>query len=283
MFSAPSDVARHGARRIRPDTDGVESVGTCFERASTSTATSRTSWAPAHDVVALLQYEDHRNAILVEHSYGGMVITGAMEAACRIEWTSCVPGREAPQARAVVGRCRRSVLAAARSNSQVVDGTEPIFDEVAGDKASVSRAIGQLLPQLVIAARTRSRDSCNAVSGNPTRCTPGRPGHSMSASISTISPSSPPPHRHREPSYPAPSSDRPQVGDLRIALSSDAHSDDVDSHRGPAAFLTGEPQPRQPTQSPTCRVTACSTPPKTSLMASSPRRRPRCERRSRPQ
>ncbi len=46
------------------------------------------------------------------------------------------------------------------------------------------------LPQLVIAARTRSRDSCKAASGSPTRCTPGRP-EVMSASISTISPSSP--------------------------------------------------------------------------------------------
>ncbi|OOD97543.1 hypothetical protein BWP20_06625 [Mycobacterium tuberculosis] len=40
------------------------------------------------------------------------------------------------------------------------------------------------------AARTRSRDSCNAASGRPTRCTPGNP-EVMSASISTISPSSP--------------------------------------------------------------------------------------------
>ena len=65
-----------------------------------------------------------------------------------------------------------------------------IFGNVAGDNASVSRAIGQVLPQLVIAARTRSRDSCRAASGKPTRCTPGNP-EVMSASISTISPSNP--------------------------------------------------------------------------------------------
>ncbi len=74
--------------------------------------------------------------------------------------------------------------------------TEPIFGSVAGESASVSRAIGQSLPQLVIAARTRSRDSCSAASASPTRCTPGRP-EVMSASISTIS-SVEPTNRHRK-------------------------------------------------------------------------------------
>lgn len=63
--------------------------------------------------------------------------------------------------------------------------TDPIFGSVAGDSASVSLAMGQLFPQLVTAARTRSRDSCSAASGRPTRWTPGRP-EVMSASISTM-------------------------------------------------------------------------------------------------
>ncbi len=140
--------------------------------------------------MALLHYEDLRNAILVGHSYGGMVITGAADRAPdrvgHLVYLDAKPPKHGQSLVDVAG----PFMAAARSDSQVVDGTEPIFGRVAGDKASVSRAIGQLLPQLVIAARTRSRDSCNAVSGNPTRCTPGRPDV-MSASISTISPSSP--------------------------------------------------------------------------------------------
>ncbi len=68
--------------------------------------------------------------------------------------------------------------------------SDPVLGRVAGDSARVSRDIGQALPQLVIAARTRSRDSCSAASGRPTRCTPGNP-EVMSASISTISPSRP--------------------------------------------------------------------------------------------
>ena len=68
--------------------------------------------------------------------------------------------------------------------------TEPIFGKVAGDSASVSLACGQSMPQLVMAARTLSRDSCKAASGRPTKCTPGNP-ELMSASISTITPLSP--------------------------------------------------------------------------------------------
>ena len=46
---------------------------------------------------------------------------------------------------------------------------EPALGSEAGDNATVSRVFGQLLPQLVTAARTRSRDSCTAASGRPTR------------------------------------------------------------------------------------------------------------------
>lgn len=76
------------------------------------------------------------------------------------------------------------------ANASAMSYTEPIFGSVAGDSANVSRAIGQVLPQLVTAARTRSRDSCSAASANPTRCTPGSP-EVMSASISTRCPCSP--------------------------------------------------------------------------------------------
>ena len=68
--------------------------------------------------------------------------------------------------------------------------TDPIFGSVAGDSARVSLDIGHWLSLLVIADRTRSRDSCRAASGSPTRCTPGRPDV-MSASISTTSPCKP--------------------------------------------------------------------------------------------
>ena len=40
------------------------------------------------------------------------------------------------------------------------------------------------------------------------------------------------------------------MGELGSALSTDADSDDVDSHRGPAAVLTGEPQSGQAAQPP---------------------------------
>jgi hypothetical protein len=53
--------------------------------------------------------------------------------------------------------------------------SDPVLGNVAGDNANVSRAIGQVLPQLVTAARTLSRDSCSAASPNPTRCTPADP------------------------------------------------------------------------------------------------------------
>ena len=125
--------------------------------------------------MALLHYEDLRNAILVGHSYGGMVITGAADRVPdrvgHLVYLDAKPPKHGQSLVDVAG----PFMAAARSDSQVVDGTEPIFGRVAGDKASVNRAIGQLLSQLVIAARTRSRDSCNAVSGNPTRCTQADP------------------------------------------------------------------------------------------------------------
>ena len=48
----------------------------------------------------------------------------------------------------------------------------------------VIRVVGNLKPVLVIAARTRSRDSFTAASGSPTMSKPGRP-EAMQHSTST--------------------------------------------------------------------------------------------------
>ena len=69
----------------------------------------------------------------------------------------------------------------------------------------------------------------------------------MSASISTISPVEPA-HRHRERSAQRHQPTALQMGDLRSPLPADAHADDVDAHRRPAAVLAGQPQPGQPAQ-----------------------------------
>ena len=99
------------------------------------------------------------------------------------------PARRAPirrAARSCPARPRRLPLRPTiTATASAMSYTDPIFGRVAGDSANVSRVIGHSLPQLVIAARTRSRDSCSAASGSPTRCTPGSP-EVMSASISTI-------------------------------------------------------------------------------------------------
>ena len=76
------------------------------------------------DIVALLHYEDLRNAILVGHSYGGMVITGAADRAPdrvgHLVYLDAKPPRHGQSLVDVAG----PFMAAARSDSQIVDGVE---------------------------------------------------------------------------------------------------------------------------------------------------------------
>ena len=54
----------------------------------------------------------------------------------------------------------------------------------AGANDTVIRRMGNSAPEFLIAARTRSRDSCTDESGSPTMLNRGRPGE-MSTSTST--------------------------------------------------------------------------------------------------
>ena len=61
---------------------------------------------------------------------------------------------------------------------------EPLLGNQAGDIDTVTLRLGQISLQLVIAARTRSRDSCSAASGRPKSEYIGIPSE-ISTSIST--------------------------------------------------------------------------------------------------
>ena len=62
-----------------------------------------------------------------------------------------------------------TVTATARSKD------DPNFGSDAGSRLTVMRRFGHVSPELTSAARTRSRASCSAVSGSPTRLRPGSP------------------------------------------------------------------------------------------------------------
>ena len=66
----------------------------------------------------------------------------------------------------------------------------PFFFRSAGARETVMRRCGNSKPELRMAALTRSRASCTAVSGKPTIVKAGRPG-AMSTSTSTMEPSNP--------------------------------------------------------------------------------------------
>ncbi len=76
------------------------------------------------DVVALLRYEDLRNAVLVGHSYGGMVITGAADRASdrvgHLVYLDAMAPKDGQSLVDVAG----PFMAAARADSQIVDGVE---------------------------------------------------------------------------------------------------------------------------------------------------------------
>lgn len=73
--------------------------------------------------------------------------------------------------RTVLSMARAGTSPAARSTAQASarSYTEPTLGSVAGERARVIRREGHFSPELATAARTRSRDSCSAVSGRPTR------------------------------------------------------------------------------------------------------------------
>ena len=68
----PASCARRGTRSTPRPSPGSANGPTCWTSGSTSTGTST-------DVAAVLRFEDLRDVILVGHSYGGMVITGAAD------------------------------------------------------------------------------------------------------------------------------------------------------------------------------------------------------------
>ena len=76
------------------------------------------------DVAAVLHYEDLRDAVLVGHSYGGMVITGAADRAPdrvgHLVYLDAKPPRDGQSLVDVAG----PFMAAARADSKIVDGVE---------------------------------------------------------------------------------------------------------------------------------------------------------------
>lgn len=76
------------------------------------------------DIVALLHYEDLRDAILVGHSYGGMVITGAADrAADRVGHRVYLDAKEPRDGQSLVD-VSGPFMVAARKDSRIVDGVE---------------------------------------------------------------------------------------------------------------------------------------------------------------
>ena len=77
-----------------------------------------------NDIVAMLHYEDLREAILVGHSYGGMVITGAADRAPdRVAHRVYLDAKEPRDGQSLVD-VSGPFMAAARRDSRIVDGVE---------------------------------------------------------------------------------------------------------------------------------------------------------------
>ncbi len=76
------------------------------------------------DIAAVLHYEDLRDAVLVGHSYGGMVITGAADRVPdrvgHLVYLDAKPPRDGQSLVDVAG----PFMAAARADSTIVDGVE---------------------------------------------------------------------------------------------------------------------------------------------------------------
>lgn len=76
------------------------------------------------DIVALLHYEDLRDAILVGHSYGGMVITGAADRAPERVGHRVYLDAKAPKDGQSLVDVAGPFMAAARTDSEIIDGVE---------------------------------------------------------------------------------------------------------------------------------------------------------------
>ena len=76
------------------------------------------------DIVALLHYEDLRNVVLVGHSYGDMVITGAADRSTDRVGHLVYLDAMAPENGESLVDVAGPFMAAARSDSRIVDGVE---------------------------------------------------------------------------------------------------------------------------------------------------------------
>jgi pimeloyl-ACP methyl ester carboxylesterase len=77
-----------------------------------------------NDIVALLHYEDLRDTILVGHSYGGMVITGAADRATNRVGHLVYLDAMAPKDGQSLVDVAGPFMAAARADSRIIDGVE---------------------------------------------------------------------------------------------------------------------------------------------------------------
>ena len=136
---------------------------------------------------------------------------------------------------------------------------DPRFGNHAGLRLTVIFTLGHFKPLFTTAARTRSRASLRAVSGNPTIESPGRPWL-RSASTSTMCARTPSP-RQRTFSR-APSLDSDDVFDLGWTARCTPHRDNVDAQSINLKRMVCQPLGREPPQ-PTDfgGVTAASGPP----------------------
>jgi pimeloyl-ACP methyl ester carboxylesterase len=79
------------------------------------------------DVVAVLHYEDLRDVILVGHSYGGMVITGAADRATDRVGHLVFLDAATPAAGQSLAELAAPLMNAARARARVVDGVELVL------------------------------------------------------------------------------------------------------------------------------------------------------------
>jgi pimeloyl-ACP methyl ester carboxylesterase len=79
------------------------------------------------DIVAVLQYEDLRDVILVGHSYGGMVITGVADRAPDRVGRLVYLDAATPKNGQSLADIAAPLMSAARRTAQVVDGVELVL------------------------------------------------------------------------------------------------------------------------------------------------------------
>jgi len=87
------------------------------------------------DILAVLHYEDLRDVILVEHSYGGMVITGVADRAPDRVGHIVYPDAATPVNGESLVDIAGPLMKAARSQARVIDGVELVLfpgDRTAG-------------------------------------------------------------------------------------------------------------------------------------------------------